>query len=325
MPNLFKKSPGILGLFIFITTLIFSGCTWSNKSVGGKPVVKVNDEVLTTKALADRLARHLKNLDALSAKDPNNVRRSKEEIISTFILNSLVKKYAAENSISINDKELESEINAFRSSYPDDLSFRRALADENLSLSDWKEELRMTLLERKVNQKVTASVKSPTAEEVSAYYNENKDRFRRADRVLLRQIVVDDLTKAQAIRDEAKKKNFVDLAKKYSVAPEGKSGGLVGWIEKGTVDIFDKAFALPVGGMSQVLESSYGFHIFKVDAKKPASIASIDEVRPLIEQLVRGKKEQADFSSWLDVQIRQSRVLRDNSLIDSLVVETRDE
>lgn len=288
-------------------------------------MVKVNDEVLTTKALADRLARHLKNLDALSAKDPNNVRRTKEEIISTFILNSLVKKYAAENSISVSDKELEDEINAFRSSYPDDLSFRRALADENLSLSDWKEELRMTLLERKVNQKVTANVKSPTAEEIGAYYNENKDRFRRADRVLLRQIVVDDLTKAQAIRDEAKKKSFVDLAKKYSVAPEGKNGGLVGWIEKGSVDIFDKAFALPIGGMSQVLESSYGFHIFKIDAKKPASIASLDEVRPLVEQIVRGKKEQADFSSWLDVQIRQSRVLRDNSLIDSLVVETRDE
>lgn len=325
MPIRITKSPSILGLFIFLPILAVSGCTWSNKAVGGKPVVKVNDEVLTTKSLADRLARHLKNLDALSAKDPNNVRRTKEEIISTFILNSLVKKYAAENSISITDKELEDEINAFRSSYPDDLSFRRALADENLSLSDWKEELRMTLLERKVNQKVTANVKAPTADEISTYYNENKDRFRRADRVLLRQIVVDDLTKAQAIRDEAKKKNFVDLAKKYSVAPEGKNGGLVGWIEKGSVDIFDKAFALPVGGMSQVLESSYGFHIFKVDSKKPASIASLDEVRPLIEQIVRGKKEQADFSSWLDVQIRQSRVLRDNSLIDSLVVETRDE
>ncbi len=314
-----------MGLFIFIVALIFSGCTWSNKSVGSKPVVKVNDEVLTTKALADRLARQLKNLDALSAKDPNNVRRAKEEIIASFILSSLVKKFAADSKISVSDQELETEINSFRASYPDDLSFRRALADENLSLSEWKEELRLTLLERKVNQKVTSQVSAPTALEISAYYNENKERFRRAERILLRQIIVDDLTKAQAIRDEAKKKNFIELAKKFSVAPEGKAGGLVGWVEKGTVDTFDKAFSLPVGGMSQVLESSYGFHIFKVDAKKPPSIASIDEVRPLIEQIVRGKKEQADFSAWLDVQIRQSRVLRDNTLIDSLIVETRDE
>ena len=107
------------------------------------------------------------------------------------------------------------------------------------------------------------------------------------------------------------------------MAPEAKSGGLVGWVERGSVDIFDKAFLLPVGGTSQVLESSYGFHIFKVERKAAPGYASVDEVRSQVLQALAGKREQAEFSSWLDKQIRASKVLRDNDLISAISVETR--
>jgi peptidyl-prolyl cis-trans isomerase C len=313
---IFLIGPVLAGLFIL------ANCTPPHKRVMNQPVVQVDASVLTAKEFAEKLVQRLKNLDALAAKDPNNVRRSKDGIIADFILEAMTLRFAKAESIEVNDQELEAEINSFRSSYPDDLAFRRVLAEEGLALADWKEGLRKTLVKRKVIAKISSQTQGPKEEEVQKYFQENKEKFKRAERVFIRQIVVDDLPKAEAIREEAKKKDFSTLAKKYSVAPEGKFGGEVGWVEKGTVDIFDKAFQLSIGGLSPVLESSYGFHIFKVERRAAAGYASVAEVRNLIEQSLKGQREQAAFSAWLDQQIRQSRVLRDNSLIDSMKVET---
>ncbi len=310
------KGPVLAGFFIL------SACTPPHKRVMNQPVVRVDEASLSAKEFAEKLVYRLKNLDALAAKDPNNVRRSKDSIIADFILEAMTLRFAKSEGIEVSDQELDLEINSFRSSYPDDLAFRRVLAEEGLALADWKEGLRKTLVKRKAIAKISTQSQKPTEDEVQKYYQENKDRFKRAERVFIRQIVVDDLPKAEVIREEAKRKDFAELAKKYSVAPEGKFGGEVGWIEKGSVDIFDKAFQLPIGGLSTVLESAYGFHLFKVERKASAGFASVAEVRKLIEQALLGRKEQASFSAWLDQQIRQSRVLRDNSLIDSMKVET---
>ncbi len=278
---------------------------------------------MTAKDLAAQLARHLKKFDALTAKDPGNVQRAKEEILRVFIMHCLSTSYAKANQLSVSDEELEKEINTIRASFPDDLSFRRVLADEGLSMTDWKEDLRKVLLDKKVFKKVGEKIQKPTQDEVQKYYAENKERYRRKERVYLRQIITDDISKAQAILAEIKKKDFADMAKKFSVAPEAKVGGLIGWVERGSVDIFDKAFSLPVGGISQVLESTYGFHIFKVERKAAAGYASVEEVRQEIEQALLGRKEQGEFANWLDKQIRASRVLRNNDVIRAITVETK--
>ncbi len=319
------QSPALTGLFSLGLCLIVAGCDLGASRVAAKPVVQVNDHTLSAKEFSDRLARQLKSFDALSAKDPNNVKRAKEDVIRVFILQSLTSDYAEKNDIIVDDSELEKEINQLRASYPDDLSFRRILAEENLSISDWKEELRQTLISRKVFGHLSSKIQEPSDQEIRSFYEDNKTLFKRKERVYLRQIILDELTKAQSVRDELKKKDFIELAKKYSVAPEAKGGGLVGWVEKGSVDIFDKAFSLPVGGVSQVLESSYGFHIFKVERKAGPGFATVEEVRQAITQSIKGKKEQAEFADWLDKQIRSSRVLRDNDLIGAITVETRGE
>ena len=320
--NKIFKSPVIAGLFIF-SLCVLSSCDWGKNPYASKTIVQVNEHTLSTKDFSNQLARKLKNFDALAAKDPNNVMRAKEDIIRVFILQSLTVDYAKKNDLTVDDAELDKELNNFRSSYPDDLSFRRVLAEENMSVSEWKEDLRQTLLYKKVFKKISAKIEQPTDSEINRHYDENKALYKRQERIYLRQIISDELSKAQSIRDELKKKDFSDLAKKYSVAPESKNGGLVGWVEKGSVDIFDKAFTLPIGGMSQVLESPYGFHIFKVERKQAAGYAAVSEVKSEIVQTILGKRQQAEFSAWLDQQIRASKVLKDQELISAITVETR--
>lgn len=317
-------SPAPAGFFIFtVAILAASGCTFDLQKVASKPVIQVNEHVLPAKDFADQLARKMKNFDALGAKDINNLMRAKEDILRTFILESLVQDWSKQNSITVTDTELDKEVNRLRASYPDDLSFRRSLAQDNLSFSDWREQLRNVLLQKAFFASINAKIPTPSQKEIDDYYTQNKSTFKRRERVLLRQIVVDDESKAELLKTELRTKSFEELAKKYSVAPEAKNGGLIGWVERGSVDIFDKAFQMGVGAVSQVLESSYGFHLFKVEQKSPEGYAGPEEVKGIIVSALVGRKEQAEFTLWLDKQIRSSRVLKDSDLINAIHVETR--
>lgn len=90
---------------------------------------------------------------------------------------------------------------------------------------------------------------------------------------------------------QAHPKDFAALAKKYSQddasAPQG---GELGFIQKNqTVANFEKAaFSLPVGQISGLVQTEYGFHIIKVEAHEPASVQSEASVHDqIVQQLQR--------------------------------------
>ncbi len=299
------------------------GCTRS-ASYGNRPVVVVNDKTLIAEEFAERLAHRLKDLDALSAKDPGHIRRAKETVVNDFVVQCLVSQWAEIKNIQVSSEEVDAEINKVRAGYPDDSAFRQALADQGLSLSDWREKMRYSVLEKAVFKTLHDSA-PPTEGDVASYYQANKESFKRKERIFLRQILVDDEAKANLMRQETKTQDFADLAKKYSIAPDGRNGGAVGWIEKGTVDYFDPLFSQPIGFLSQPISSPFGFHIVKVEKKQPAQVLPIEAVKDLIIRDLQAKKEQAVYLKWLDGQIRSSRIQKDLELIDAMQITTRGE
>lgn len=314
------KSPAMTGLFILMTSLL-SGCPSKYQKISTKPVEKVNDHILTTKQFATQLARRLRSFEALAAKDPNNIQRVKEEILRDFLVKSLTLDWARSQNIVITETALDAEVNKLRANYPDDLSFRRALAQENISFSDWREDLRYTLVEKEVFKKLNEKIRPPTDEELKRYYEDHKDRYKLKERIYIRQIVVDGEAKLDAIKADLKGGDFEKIAKKFSITPEGKNGGFVGWIEKGTVDYFDPLFT--AGGGLQTIQSPFGFHLVKVEKKSPAATQSLDEVRESIIRDLKAQREQAEYVAWLDAQLRSSKVLKDYELINSIKVDTR--
>lgn len=64
--------------------------------------------------------------------------------------------------------------------------------------------------------------------------------------------------------------NFMDAAKKYSICPSGKSGGILGWFGRGDmVKPFEQAaFNLPNGEVSQPVQTQFGWHLIYVISKK---------------------------------------------------------
>ncbi|HEY8271796.1 MAG TPA: SurA N-terminal domain-containing protein, partial [Pseudobdellovibrionaceae bacterium] len=241
----FIKSPAVTGLFILNLLLVVNGCTSNYQKLSTKPVIKVNDHVLTAKEFSNQLARKLKDLDALTAKDPSTVHRTKEQLLRSFLVKSLTLDWARANSLVINENDIDKEVDKYRANYPDDLSFRRLLAQENISFSEWRENLRYTLIERAVFKKLNERIKPLSEIEIKHYYDEHKEQFRKKERIYVRQIVTDEQGKADLLKSQVKSKDFAELAKTYSVAPEAKAGGLVGWVEIGNIDFFDPLFKAP--------------------------------------------------------------------------------
>jgi len=84
-------------------------------------------------------------------------------------------------------------------------------------------------------------------------------------------ILVD--TKAEADSLKAKIDNgasFEGLAKKYSKCPSGQEGGNLGYFERGQMvkSFEDAAFSLPVGKVSDPVQTQFGWHLIKVCDKK---------------------------------------------------------
>ncbi len=315
----FFKSPVFTGLFIFVG--LTTGCPSNSQRIANSPVQKVNEHTLSSKDFSVKLARKLKNYDALAAKDPSNVQRAKNEILREFLIKSLIEDWANKSKINVASKDLESEINRLRGNYPDDLSFRRSLAKEGMSFSEWKDETEFRLLEKKVFQKINEKVKPISQDEVKSYYESHKDRYQKKERIFLRQIVVDEQAKAEAILNDLKTKDFSQLARTYSITPDKANGGEIGWIEKGTVDYFDPLFSISTN--TKLIQSPFGFHIMKVEKKSPSQVLSLEEVRNQINADIKAQREQAEYIAWLDTQLRSSKVYKNTELINSITVETK--
>jgi parvulin-like peptidyl-prolyl isomerase len=124
--------------------------------------------------------------------------------------------------------------------------------------------------------------------DVVAYYESHPAEFESGETVTLRQILVPTETEARDVRRRLQKdlKSFEALARARSKAPEASAGGLMGKFSRGQLppDLEAAAFALPDGGMSDVLHTSLGYHILRVDSRTDARRASLDES----EDRVRG-------------------------------------
>jgi peptidyl-prolyl cis-trans isomerase C len=317
---------GLLRNAVFVGAILLQACTWQDNTVQQRVVIRVDSQEMNIKQFADELAHRLSKYDALTAKDPKNVERVKEAILNDFVMSSILRMWAQKQNLQPSREAIEAEVKAVRGGFPDDFSFREELSHQGLSIGQWQQSVERRLLEKMALEKIQQQVTTPAESEINRYYEENKQRYRQQERILLQQIVLAENSDADHIRAALKqKKSFEELAKQFSITPEGKAGGLVGWVEKGTLEVFDKAFSLPIGKPSETIQSPYGFHIMIVLKKTPAGIPPLSSVHETIKRELKAKRDQAYFSSWLAQQIRSLHVFKDQQLIEKLVIETRSE
>ena len=166
-----------------------------------------------------------------------------------------------------------------------------------------------------IDSSKVAAATNVSEQDLQAYYDQHRDEYRVPDQVKVRHILIktplpepgqkEDEKAVEAARAKAGDVlkqlkaggDFAKLAEKYSDDPgSAKEGGELGWIGRGrTVPEFEKvAFSLPKGGTSDLVKSSYGFHIIQVEDKQQAHLKSFAEVKnEILDKVKQQKAERA--------------------------------
>lgn len=139
-------------------------------------------------------------------------------------------------------------------------------------------------------------------EEITAYYAEHKRDFLKSARVRVSQILLATENRAVQALDMIKdsgEPRFREVARQMSIGVEADKGGAMGVFELGQLpsEMETVIFALQEGESSRIVESAYGYHVFRLDAKYPPELVSEGEASLEIEDAILENKFQAHLAS----------------------------
>lgn len=139
-------------------------------------------------------------------------------------------------------------------------------------------------------------------EQIKDYYEANMEKFKQPEQVKASHILlkVEDPKKEEEVKKKAhdiyKKlkegKDFSKLASQYSQDPGSKDkGGDLGYFERGKMvkEFEEVAFTLNPGEISEPVKTQFGYHIIKVEDKKPEGTKTLEEAK---EEIIKILKSQ---------------------------------
>ncbi|MCX5850180.1 MAG: peptidylprolyl isomerase [Deltaproteobacteria bacterium] len=282
-------------------------------------IAVVNDEIITLYEFSAAFEPYRKNIE--STYKGNNkeavIKQTGDELLQRLIDNILIEQEAKKAGIGIivKDEEVMIVIQDMLSKQKLSMQdFLKSLAREGNSIESVKKDIRGQMMRARLLRREIKSKIVVTDEEIGEYYNKNRQEYEGKETVRIKQILLllppnADKTIKAKVKNEALQlqkrvmngESFDLLAVKYSQGQEAAQGGDVGFIGRGTIipEVEEAAFSLPVGQVSEVIESGVGFHIIQVVDKKGAGLKPIAAVRDEIKTKIEDEKLDKKFDEWI--------------------------
>ena len=222
---------------------------------------------------------------------------SLSRLLDKFIEEKLVLQSAINQNISMSWEE--------KQEYLAKLSTELKSEGSNVSVEEMDTEI---LFDRLLIEKYTYELVKDIEvkeEEIREYYNLHKREFLRPQRVEASQILLE--TEDQAIEvlervKNASEEDFRKIAEAESIGLEAVKGGKMGVFEMGQLpfEMEQVLFSLEEGELSPVVESSYGYHIFRVDRRFEPELMSEEKALPGIKVKILDLKINYRISTHIE-------------------------
>ncbi|WP_141994153.1 peptidylprolyl isomerase [Bacillus sp. B4EP4a] len=221
------------------------------------------------------------------------------DTLDLLVTNKLVELEAEKAGIKIKDEEIQKEIDTMVESYGDEKSLKEQLEASGSSMEALKKDIVVYLQTKKlVEPRITV-----TDDEISTYFEDNKETFDQAEQVEASHILVEDEKTAKKVAKEiAEGGDFAKLAAEYSTDTQtADNGGSLGYFGKGDMvgEFEDVAFDLDINKVSDPVKTDYGYHIIKVTGKKEAKKANLEDSKDVIKETLLSEKLQEEYPVWL--------------------------
>lgn len=277
-------------------------------------LVKTDDFTITNFQIMPMVYRALNG-------DLDNMKNVKMSQLMEFITQiagqeagqGLLENAATEAGVTVLDSTIDAEMEKIFASYHGKESFLSMLSEQGFDENYVRNDIKKVL---KINDYLQNHVFDlPEIDPAEVTAMQNTDQTATVRHILM-------LTQGKSDADKAEIKNkmkgllkrakagedFAELAKEYSEDPGSKdNGGLYESFARGRMfPEFDAAsFSLPVGSISDIIETQYGFHILKViDRQKDTR--SFDEIKTDL-QMERSKEGNQEKSEKLLVDLKDKK------------------
>jgi peptidyl-prolyl cis-trans isomerase C len=174
------------------------------------------------------------------------------------------------------------------------------------------------LIDKEVTEKIKVS-----DEETKAFYDKNPQLFQQPEQINASHILIKVQADAPADQKaEARKKiedvqqkvkkgeDFATLAKTYSEGPSGPKGGDLGYFRRGQmVKPFEEAaFSLKPDETSEIVETQFGYHLIKVNDKKPAKKMTYTEVKDRLSENLKKQKQDSEANAYIETLRKDAKI-----------------
>jgi peptidyl-prolyl cis-trans isomerase C len=186
---------------------------------------------------------------------------------------------------------------------------------------------RDSVLGEKFYEKKFPGTLEVTDVEVEQFYQKNKaERYDKPEMVRASHILIkvdtnatdeqkkQALEKAQKIFKQVQESgsDFAQLAKENSDCPSAKAGGDLGFFPREGVMVEPfaaAAFKLQAGQVSDIVETTFGYHIIKVTARKEAVTISFEEVKDEIRGEVKSEKRTEKINEFINRLVSEGEIV----------------
>jgi parvulin-like peptidyl-prolyl isomerase len=241
-------------------------------------------------------------------------RQMRQEVLEMLIDDTLVRQYLTATNGRVSQADFNREYEGLLT----------ALKAKNMTLQDFlrdtsqtEERLRLDIVKKLQWDNYVAKNVNDAA--LQTYYNQNRDYYDQvtvqASHILIRvSPKASESERAQArarlldLRQKilAGQLDFAEAAKKFSQCQSAPSGGDLGsFRRKWAVDetLARAAFALPVGQVSDVVQTDSGFHLIKVTGRKPGQPSTFEAVKEKV-------REDLAMEMWHDLVVQQRKIAK---------------
>ncbi|HHX26902.1 MAG TPA: hypothetical protein GX721_09575, partial [Firmicutes bacterium] len=216
------------------------------------------------------------------------------------------------------DEDVQSELDRPADQFGSTAGLEQVLSQYGMSLDDLRGQIKSTLL----LEGIAAKDVTVEEEELKTYYEENKDRYTEPEQVKARHILVEDEETAKSILKKLESgEDFAEIAKEKSSDSGSKDkGGDLGFFERGVMDASfeEAAFNLGIGETSAPVKTMFGYHIIRVEDKKPERLAAFEEVQDDVRKQVIKQKSKLTSEVLSDLKDAAQIKINDKELEDAI-------
>lgn len=304
-------------------------------------VAVVGDSVVLASEIDEQIERR-RALGQPVPTDQEELDRLRRQELETLVNELIMLQAAARDSIAIPTADVESQVDATLAEqerrFGGRAAFEAALREEGMGMEQYRRMITQGVQRAGIRQQFEAQLQRDrrpppvTEAEAREFFEARRAELgSRPATIAFRQVLVkpqpsDSARQAamaeaqEALRELQEGGDFATVARRFSDDPGTRErGGELGWFRRGRmVPAFERvAFALRPGQVSGIVETSFGYHIIKVDrVRGPERLARHILIRPEITTTAQARtRERAE---------QAAAALREGAPVDSLVEEFHD-